>query len=421
MNDPKAQLRGVPSSLEKLESEYEKGALDVGRYLRLKTDYEARKTELERALAHAPAPARLGGRRALALQRWLADADRLQPHPLVAELPQLPPLPMLSLDPTDQVEQAFARADVSLQVLRSRRDTSSQERHALLKLGGDLPARSGVVLSRAEIRQLHSDPDKRHLLDEARRLAGKDIAVLMLGCDPANEDWLAWWAVLESAFSGASLLALGEPGAAWPPGITCLGDDFEELRAALWEMDAQRNETAGADWEPFTSPVPSDEAQSRQAGSLALVLSRLDELQRGQTALAEQLGLSVNDLKRGQGVLYRQMNQAYRDDLERILVAVRQGRVEHRDMQATLEALRQAMGVMLHRGLPMDAELRAVMADLTEAVESSLSLEQKLELSLPLFPPFLEYKIELAVDSETDLHAVWDELRERWRGLKGAV
>jgi hypothetical protein len=70
----------------------------------------------------------------------------------------------------------------------------------------------------------------------------------------------------------------------------------------------------------------------------------------------------------------------------------------------------------MDEGLPMDAELRAAVTDLTEAVESSLSLERKLELALPLLP-LLTYKIELRVGSEVDLHDLWDELRTRWRRL----
>ncbi|MGD9100666.1 MAG: hypothetical protein PVF45_09320, partial [Anaerolineae bacterium] len=45
--DPKAQLQGIASALERLEAEYGKGEMDVGRYLRLKAQYEARKAALE--------------------------------------------------------------------------------------------------------------------------------------------------------------------------------------------------------------------------------------------------------------------------------------------------------------------------------------------------------------------------------------
>jgi hypothetical protein len=138
---------------------------------------------------------------------------------------------------------------------------------------------------------------------------------------------------------------------------------------------------------------------------IAQVLARLD-------VLAEQVDRGVSDLKRGQAALYRRVGAAHRDDLARLLAAVQQGRMEQGEMRATLDALRRAMRAVMQRGRPMDDELRAAVADLTEAVESSLSLERKLELALPLLP-LLTYKIELGVGSGVDLYALWDDLRGR--------
>jgi hypothetical protein len=71
------------------------------------------------------------------------------------------------------------------------------------------------------------------------------------------------------------------------------------------------------------------------------------------------------------------------------------------------------MRLALNRGLPMDDELRAAITDLTEAVESSMTVDQKLELTLPLVPLLLQYKVELGAGSEVDLHALWEELKAR--------
>jgi hypothetical protein len=142
---------------------------------------------------------------------------------------------------------------------------------------------------------------------------------------------------------------------------------------------------------------------------IAQVTARLD-------ALSAQLGQGVADLKRGQAALYRGVGAAHRDDLARVLAAVQEGRLEQGEMRATLDALRRAMRVVVQRGLPMDDELRAAVADLTEAVESRLSVERKLELALPLLP-LLTYKIELGVGSDVDLHALWDDIRARWKRL----
>jgi len=144
----------------------------------------------------------------------------------------LPPLPVLSLDASDRLERAFEAAGVPLQVVRGRRDVPARARHSLLKLAGDLPSRSGLVLSRAGVRDLRADPDKRHLLDEARRIVA-DGAVLLLGCDPAGDDFHAWWAALAPTFQGAGLFAVGEPSAPWPAGVACLGPHLAALGQAL--------------------------------------------------------------------------------------------------------------------------------------------------------------------------------------------
>ena len=148
------------------------------------------------------------------------------------ELPALPPVPILSLDPSDRVERAFEAAGVPLQVVRTRRDVPAKDRHSLLKLAGDLRSGSGVVLSRAQIRELQSDPERRYLLDEARR-AVEGGALLMVGCDPASDDFRAWWAALAPSFRDADLYALGDPSAPRPEGVECLGSDLEAARAAL--------------------------------------------------------------------------------------------------------------------------------------------------------------------------------------------
>jgi hypothetical protein len=45
-----AEWQGIESALDDLETEHDKGMIDVGRYLKLKTEYETRKAELEREL-----------------------------------------------------------------------------------------------------------------------------------------------------------------------------------------------------------------------------------------------------------------------------------------------------------------------------------------------------------------------------------
>lgn len=164
------------------------------------------------------------------LGRWLEQPAEAPPVPLY----ELPPLPILSLDPSQRVEQAFQQAAMPLHVVRSRRDVPVRARHTLLKLAGDLPERYSVVLSQAEIFHLRDDADKRYLLDEATRIASEG-AVLLADCNPVSEDFRTWWSVLGPLFERSACFALGDPEANWPPGITCLDTTFERLKADLFE------------------------------------------------------------------------------------------------------------------------------------------------------------------------------------------
>jgi len=53
MNDKstlEAKLQSIKATIDKLDAEYEKGMIDIGRYTRLTTEYNIRKGELEREL-----------------------------------------------------------------------------------------------------------------------------------------------------------------------------------------------------------------------------------------------------------------------------------------------------------------------------------------------------------------------------------
>ena len=87
------------------------------------------------------------------INRWQEAALALPPSPFDFfhgrpwPLAQLPPLPILSLDPTDRLESAFRYAGVPLHTVRTRRDLPRPDQHNLFKLGGDLAARTGLFLS----------------------------------------------------------------------------------------------------------------------------------------------------------------------------------------------------------------------------------------------------------------------------------
>lgn len=138
--------------------------------------------------------------------------------------------------------------------------------------------------------------------------------------------------------------------------------------------------------------------------------TRLDEIENTM-----QSGFS--DLKRGQTAIYQRIDGAYREPLARILNEVRLGRIEQGEMTRTLDAIRRALRFIQLAEVDLKAELREAITGVASAVESNLSLQHKLELSLPIIPLFLDYKVELAAGSEVDLNEVKAEIGKRWEEL----
>jgi len=173
---------------------------------------------------------------ALAIKRWREAARALPPLSSQGEiwpLAQLPPLPILSLDPTGRVEAAFRQAGVPLNVVCTRRDLPARDRHNLLKLGGDLATRAGLLLSWDDVRAASNDSDKAHLLQEAGRLV-QDGVVLVLAPSPSAVFARLWRELLFPALRGAvQHFVLGPADFAWPAPLVRLEVAPEEAFAAL--------------------------------------------------------------------------------------------------------------------------------------------------------------------------------------------
>jgi hypothetical protein len=186
---------------------------------------------------------------ALLINGWQEAAWALPPLPFEFAhgkpwpLAQLPPTSILSLDPTSRVEATFRWAGVPLNVMRTRRDVAARDRHSLIKLGGDLAAQAGLLLSWDDVRAAPNDPDKAHLLREAGRL-GRDGAVLVLP-PPDKADLLPcltafarlWNELLAPALREAKdNLVLDPADFAWPAPLVRLEADLDQVLTALADM-----------------------------------------------------------------------------------------------------------------------------------------------------------------------------------------
>jgi len=176
---------------------------------------------------------------ALAINRWQEEARALpllpfdfahgKPWPLA----ELPPLPILSLDPTDRVEATFRYAGVPLNVVRTQRDVPAQDQHSLLKLGGDLVSRAGLLLSWDDVRAASSDSGKVHLLQEVRRSVQGGV-VLAMAPSPTAALARLWRELLAPALREAiHHFILGPADFAWPAPLVRLDAEPEEILTAL--------------------------------------------------------------------------------------------------------------------------------------------------------------------------------------------
>ncbi|MBD3305483.1 hypothetical protein GF348_03845 [candidate division KSB3 bacterium] len=119
----------------------------------------------------------------------------------------------------------------------------------------------------------------------------------------------------------------------------------------------------------------------------------------------------IDDLKQGQSAIYHRIGRESQLTLNSILKEIQQGRVEQGQLQRTVNSIRLALKRVQNQGLPVDhKELEKALDDIYRAINSNLTFQQKVELSIPIIPLLLDYKIELGAGIELD--SVWEELTE---------
>lgn len=139
--------------------------------------------------------------------------------------------------------------------------------------------------------------------------------------------------------------------------------------------------------------------------AMADVLARIDQVEGS-------LGHKLDDLKRGQRILYQRITPVDQQKIEAILHEVREQRWEQSVVETSVEAILHVLVDIQQKGLPVnDAELEQTLADIYREVVSGLDLQQQFELTLPVIPFLLQYR--LALGAEVDLGAVWKDLVAR--------
>jgi len=99
--------------------------------------------------------------------------------------------------------------------------------------------------------------------------------------------------------------------------------------------------------------------------------------------------------------------------IRKILEEIRLGRVEQNNLRRIIDATARSMKYVMNHGVKVnDPEVAKSLASIQQSVDNGLSLEQQLELTLPLIPFLLEYKVNLG--KGVDLREMWEELLARF-------
>lgn len=268
----------------------------------------------------------------VAANTWRAAAAELPG--LALDLAGLPPVDVLSLDPTGHPLDACdaigadaggnANPSAPATVVLSAGDLPVAGRHTVYQLAGDLAGGTDLVLTRADIRRRLADANtRRWLLDPWRDIAAATDAVVIAHADPASPAFRAWWDDgLAAALTGLALHAVGAQDAPWPPGVTVIAPDWATFAAAWRAADA----TGGPPSSP-AGPGPLTPGQRRR------LEQRLSELQEGYETLRRRIAALDTDIgrepdgERRQGLQERKAERvaerdaiaAEMDDLERRL------------------------------------------------------------------------------------------------------
>ncbi len=177
--------------------------------------------------------------------RWKGAVGRL--GAIALPLHGLPPLRMLSLDPTGRIIEAFERAQVPLQVIRRRGEVPMVGQHELLMLGGELATETGLLLTWEEVAHVSQHREKAYLLGLAKE-ACEGGAILVVVPKGSHAFARIWYNRLASHFTGIATY-----------GVSTYGVGSGSLPANVTQLEGTPNEVLQALREAVLQDVPSDE------------------------------------------------------------------------------------------------------------------------------------------------------------------
>jgi hypothetical protein len=95
-----------------------------------------------------------------------------------------------------------------------------------------------------------------------------------------------------------------------------------------------------------------------------------------------------------------------------VLEAVQENRLALAEMERTLDAIRRVMKIWQREGVPLSPGAKHVLEKVEGGLKRPLEIEQQLELTLPLIPHILVYKMGFSGEMLASLKALFNLIRE---------
>jgi signal transduction histidine kinase len=98
---------------------------------------------------------------------------------------------------------------------------------------------------------------------------------------------------------------------------------------------------------------------------------------------------------RRQSAIYRLLSRTRNQELQTIIQPIREGKIQQEEMKRMVETINQALSILHADQGKLSTEIREAIVDFDSVLNSEISLQGKLELTVPIIPLLLDYKVEL--------------------------
>lgn len=328
--------------------------------------------------SHAPRP------RVRAIQQLQTACADLPPLPF--DVTALPPVCLLSLDLTDRVEQAWTNTGRAFAVILTRQEVPPRAGTSLLKLAGDLKSRTGLWLGWDEVQNARSDPDKHHLLAEARRHARGNTVVVL--AQRPDDGFTRLWPLLRPLVAAAAHAhVVGQAAYDWPAPLKQAGTDPARVLELVPTIEA---------------PTPVITVPN---GTDPEIIERLDRILQNQEGL-----------RHGQAAIYQRLTVAETQqvvELQQTTVALQHSNAAALgDLQRMVDSLRRALIDIRDRQLAsMDEDVREILHEVTDVLGADVGISTELQLLIP----FLPFLVKVDLGSNVDVRQLAENLIARIR------